>query len=145
MRRVTSHLELRRRPLLPNRRWRGGRSQLRDLASSRIAALVGSRDLTLGTSFLLRQKLNLGLKLFPRRLHDRRLRWPQSGGSRRFCTRRLGGSRRFCTRRLGGLRRFCTRRPSNIQSNKLGILLRTTFNQLLLHLFILGAETGANT
>ena len=134
MRRATSHPELPRQRLLPNRQWRGGRPQLRDFASSRMAALRGSRDLLLSASFLLRQKFNSGLKVFPRRLHDRRLRWPQSGGSRRFCTRRLGGSRRFRTRR-----------PGNIRSNKLGIRLRATFNQLPLHLFILRAESRVNT
>ena len=96
--------------------------------------LGGSRDLALSASFLLCQKFNSSLKLFSRRLHGIRLRWPQSGGSRRFCTRRLGGSRRFRTIK-----------PGNIRSNKLGICPRATFNQLPLHLFILGVETGANT
>ena len=79
--------------------------------------------LTLDTSFLLRQKLNLGLKLFSRRCHDKRLRSPQRGGSRRFHTRR----------------------PGNIRFNKLEIRPRATFNQLPLHLYILRAETRVNT
>ena len=66
-----------------------------------MAALGGSRYLAFGTSFLLRQQLNSGLKLFPRRLHDRRLRWPQSEGSRRFCTRRPGNIRPYKLRIRG--------------------------------------------
>ena len=123
MRRVTSSPEFPRQPLLSNRRWPGGCPQLQDLASICMAALGSNRALALGTSFLLRQQLNSGLKIFLRRLHDRRLRWPQSGGSKRFHTRR----------------------PGNIRYNKLRICPRATFSQFPLHLFILETKTWANT
>ena len=49
-----------------------------------MAVLGGNWDLLLGASFLLRQKFNKGLKLFPRRLHDKRLRWPKAEGREDF-------------------------------------------------------------
>ena len=95
MLRATSHPELTRWFVLPSTRWQGGCPQLRDFASSRMAILGGNRDLALGASFLLSQKFNSGLKVFPRRLHDRRLGGPKEEGRDSLTPEEPGGREDF--------------------------------------------------